>query len=139
MQTYLSRGILQSAILQTSVTVAPRRGWTRLLCGNADSLTRRWMGKRARMTWKTIYCARAFWLRSDGLHGGEVHRFLNGARAVEGARALFTGADGVAVFSMVGYPDEDHWEDPHLIQTFGIVPAMDAQGRDAPALKANAA
>lgn len=79
------------------------------------------------MARKTIYCAQAFWLRSGRLRGGEVHRFLNEDRAREGAEVLLTGSDGVAVFSLEGHPDEDLWEDPRLIETFGHVPAIDQE------------
>jgi hypothetical protein len=77
------------------------------------------------MARKTIYCAQAFWPRRGRLKGGEVHQFLNRERAVEGGRALATGAPGVAVFSVDGYPDIDLWEDPKLLETFGEVPAID--------------
>ncbi|MFY0400825.1 hypothetical protein [Brevundimonas naejangsanensis] len=77
------------------------------------------------MARKTIYCAQAFWHGSGGLQGGEVHQFLNRERAVEGGEALFTGANGVAVFSVVGYPDIDLWEEPRMLKVFGDVPAID--------------
>lgn len=76
------------------------------------------------MARKTIYCAQAFWLRGGRLAGGEVHQFLNEERALEGGLVLLTGSDGVAVFSVEGHPDEDLWEEPQLIETFGRVPAL---------------
>lgn len=79
------------------------------------------------MARKTIYCAQAFWHRRGGLRGGEVHQFLNRERAVEGGQALFTGAHGVAVFTVVGYPDIDLWEEPRMIEAFGEVPAVDPE------------
>ncbi len=54
-----------------------------------------------------------------------MHQFLNEERAREGADVLLTGADGVAVFSVEGHPDEDLWEDARLIVTFGVVPSVD--------------
>lgn len=77
------------------------------------------------MARKTIYCAQAFWPRRGRLKGGEVHQFLNRERAMEGGRALATGAASVAVFSVDGYPDIDLWEEPKLLETFGEVPAID--------------
>lgn len=77
------------------------------------------------MAQKTIYCAQAFWRRDGRLVGGEVHQFLNLDRANEGGAVLFTGADGVAVFSVVGYPDIDLWEEPRMRATFGDVPAVE--------------
>lgn len=77
------------------------------------------------MARKTIYCAQAFWHRGGGLTGGEVHQFLNRERAIEGGQALFTGAHGVAVFSIVGYPDIDLWEEPRMVEAYGDVPAME--------------
>lgn len=74
------------------------------------------------MARKTIYCAQAFWLRSGQLRGGQVHQFLNEERAREGAAALIRGSDGVAVFSVEGHPDEDLWEHPKMLETFGLVP-----------------
>lgn len=82
------------------------------------------------MARKTIYCAQAFWPRRGRLKGGEVHQFLNRDRAVEGGRALATGAPGVAVFAVDGYPDIDLWEEPKLLETFGEVPSIDPDGRD---------
>lgn len=78
------------------------------------------------MARKTIYCAQAFWRRNGLLIGGEVRQFLNEDRARQGGEILLTGADGVAVFSMEGHPDEDLWEEPVIIQTFGQVPAVEA-------------
>lgn len=77
------------------------------------------------MARKTIYCAQAFWSRGGRLEGGEVHQFLNRKRAVEGGQALFTGANGVAVFSVAGYPDIDLWEEPRMLEVFGDVPAIE--------------
>ena len=77
------------------------------------------------MARKTIYCAQAFWPRGGRLRGGEVHQFLNRERAIAGGRALFTGAPGVAVFSVVGYPDIDLWEEPKMLETFGEVPCVE--------------
>lgn len=77
------------------------------------------------MAAKTIYCARAFWWRGGRLQAGEVHQFLNEERAMAGAEALYTGAHGVAVFSVTGHPDVDLWEDPVMITVFGDVPGLD--------------
>lgn len=77
------------------------------------------------MARKTIYCAQAFWSRGGRLEGGEVHQFLNRERAVEGGQALFTGANGVAVFSVAGYPDIDLWEEPRMLVALGDVPAIE--------------
>lgn len=77
------------------------------------------------MAQKTIYCAQAFWWRGRRLVGGEVHQFLNEERAREGGEALFTGAHGVAVFSVAGYPDVDLWEEPRMLQILGEVPTGD--------------
>lgn len=77
------------------------------------------------MAVKTIYCAQAFWWREGQLLGGQVHQFLNAERASEGGEALFTGADGVAVFSVEGHPDIDLWEHPVMLRTFGDVPSAD--------------
>ncbi len=77
------------------------------------------------MARKTIYCAQAFWPRRGRLNGGEVHQFMNRERAIEGGRALATGAPGVAVFSVDGYPDIDLWDEPRMLETFGEVPAID--------------
>ncbi|MNT41390.1 hypothetical protein D3C72_1777490 [compost metagenome] len=77
------------------------------------------------MARKTIYCAQAFWPRRGRLKGGEVHQFLNRERAIEGGLALATGAPGVAVFSVDGYPDIDLWQEPRMLKTFGEVPAID--------------
>lgn len=74
------------------------------------------------MAAKTIYCAQAFWRRPSGLFGGTVHQFMTKDRALAGGQALFTGAHGVAVFSVEGYPDVDLWEEPKIIATFGEVP-----------------
>lgn len=82
------------------------------------------------MARKTIYCAQAFWLRDGRLRGGEVHQFLNEERAREGAQALITGSHGVAVFSVEGHPDEDLWEEPRLIETFGATPSLSDNGDD---------
>lgn len=81
------------------------------------------------MARKTIYCAQAFWLRGGKLAGGQVHQFISEERAREGALALVTGSDGVAVFSVEGHPDEDLWEEPRLIETFGATPRLD-DGRE---------
>ena len=82
------------------------------------------------MARKTIYCAQAFWPRRGRLKGGEVHQFLNRERAVEGGRALATGAPGVAVFSVDGYPDIDLWDEPRMLETFGEVPVIDSAPPD---------
>ena len=74
------------------------------------------------MARKTIYCAQAFWRRDGRLVGGEVRQFLNEERARQGGEILLTGADGVAVFSLEGHPDEDLWDDPRLIEVMGAVP-----------------
>jgi len=75
------------------------------------------------MARKTIYCAQAFWRREGRLVGGEVRQFLNEERARQGGEILLTGADGVAVFSMEGHPDEDLWEEPRLIEVIGDAPS----------------
>lgn len=77
------------------------------------------------MARKTIYCAQAFWRREGRLVGGEVRQFLNEDRARQGGEILLTGADGVAVFSMEGHPDEDFWEEPRLIEVMGDAPTTD--------------
>ena len=77
------------------------------------------------MARKTIYCAQAFWRRDGRLVGGEVRQFLNEERARDGAEILLTGADGVAVFTLEGYPDVDLWEDPKVIEVMGDVPGHD--------------
>jgi len=74
------------------------------------------------MATKTIYCAQPFWRRPTGLYGGTVHQFMTEERALAGGEALFTGAHGVAVFSVEGYPDIDLWEEPKVIATFGEAP-----------------
>lgn len=79
------------------------------------------------MAQKTIYCAQAFWTRGNRLVGGEVHQFLNEERAMAGGEALFTGALGVAVFSVEGYPDIDLWEEPKILATFGQVPGEEVE------------
>lgn len=79
------------------------------------------------MARKTIYCAQAFWRREGRLVGGEVRQFLNEDRALAGADILLTGADGVAVFSLEGHPDENLWGEPRMISVLGDVPAADAQ------------
>lgn len=79
------------------------------------------------MARKTIYCAQAFWRREGRLVGGEVRQFLNEDRALAGADILLTGADGVAVFSLEGHPDENLWDEPHMIAVLGDVPSADAQ------------
>lgn len=76
------------------------------------------------MARKTIYCAQAFWRRGGRLVGGEVRQFLNEDRARAGADILLTGADGVAVFSLEGHPDEDLWEEPRLIDVMGDAPSV---------------
>lgn len=76
------------------------------------------------MARKTIYCAQAFWRREGRLVGGEVRQFLNEDRARQGGEILLTGADGVAVFSMEGHPDEDLWEEPRLIEVMGDAPSV---------------
>lgn len=76
------------------------------------------------MARKTIYCAQAFWRRGGRLVGGEVRQFLNEDRALAGADILLTGADGVAVFSLEGHPDEDLWEEPRLIEVMGDAPSV---------------
>lgn len=78
------------------------------------------------MARKTIYCAQAFWRRDGRLVGGEVRQFLNEERARLGGEILLTGADGVAVFSMEGHPDEDLWEEPTLIDLMGDAPPPDS-------------
>ena len=79
------------------------------------------------MAEKTIYCAQAFWWRGGRLRGGEVHQFATVDRAVAGGEALFTGAPGVAVFSVTGHPDVDLWGEPVMIQALGDVPSMDGE------------
>jgi len=59
------------------------------------------------------------------LCGGQVHHFSTEERAVAGGEALFTGAHGVAVFSVTGHPDIDLWEEPRMLETFGEVPTID--------------
>ncbi|MNT85270.1 hypothetical protein D3C72_2254120 [compost metagenome] len=54
-----------------------------------------------------------------------MHQFLNKERAIEGGRALATGAPGVAIFSVDGYPDIDLWDEPRMLESFGQVPAID--------------
>jgi len=77
------------------------------------------------MARKTIYCAQAFWLSGGRLAGGQVHQFVTEERAMLGADALRTGCDGVAVFSIEGHPDEDLWEEPKMLASFGPVPAIE--------------
>lgn len=76
------------------------------------------------MARKTIYCAQAFWRRGGRLVGGEVHRFTNRERAESGGEILLTGADGVAVFSVEGHPDEDLWDEPVLLGLWGDAPGL---------------
>ena len=83
------------------------------------------------MATKTIYCAQAFWRREGQLRGGQVHQFLNEERARLGGEALFTGAAGVAVFSVEGDPATDLWEEPRLIASWGDVPAVEADWTEA--------
>ena len=78
------------------------------------------------MARKTIYCAQAFWRRGGRLVGGEIRQFLDEDRAMAGGEILLTGADGVAVFSLEGHPDEDLWDEPRLIALLGDVPDADA-------------
>ena len=77
------------------------------------------------MARKTIYCAQAFWHRGGRLVGGEVRQFLNEERAMAGGEILLTGADGVAVFSLEGHPDEDLWDEPRMIALLGDTPSAD--------------
>lgn len=77
------------------------------------------------MARKTIYCAQAFWRRGGRLVGGEVRQFLNEERAMAGGEILLTGADGVAVFSLEGHPDENLWEEPRMIALLGDAPSAD--------------
>lgn len=77
------------------------------------------------MARKTIYCTQAFWRRESGLVAGEVRQFLNEERARQGGEILLSGADGVAVFSIEGHPDEDCWGDPVLILLLGDTPNDD--------------
>ncbi len=77
------------------------------------------------MARKTIYCAQAFWRRGGRLVSGEVRQFLNEARAMAGAEIMLTGADGVAVFSLEGHPDEDLWDDPKMVAILGEIPDHD--------------
>lgn len=77
------------------------------------------------MARKTIYCAQAFWRRGGRLVGGEVRQFLNEERAMVGGEILLTGADGVAVFSLEGHPDEDLWDEPRMIALLGDTPSGD--------------
>lgn len=77
------------------------------------------------MARKTIYCAQAFWRRGGRLFGGEVRQFLNEQRAMVGGEILLTGADGVAVFSLEGHPDEDLWDEPRMIALLGDTPSAD--------------
>lgn len=77
------------------------------------------------MARKTIYCAQAFWRRGGRLVGGEVRQFLNEQRAMVGGEILLTGADGVAVFSLEGHPDEDLWDEPRMIALLGDTPSAD--------------
>lgn len=79
------------------------------------------------MARKTIYCAQAFWRRGGRLIGGEVHRFVSCERAESGGDILLTGADGVAVFSVEGHPDEDLWGEPVLISQRGDTPSIEAE------------
>lgn len=79
------------------------------------------------MAQKTIYCAQAFWHRQGRLEGGQVHQFLNAERAMLGGEALFTGAHGVAVFSVTGDPTFNLWEEPKLLATFGLVPGGEVE------------
>lgn len=78
-----------------------------------------------RLARKTIYCAQAFWPRGGRLVGGEVYRFHTEERARRGAQALMTGNQGVAIFSVSGHADEDLWDDPVMIEAFGLVPAVE--------------
>ena len=77
------------------------------------------------MARKTIYCAQPFWRRGGRLVGGEVRQFLNDERAMAGGEILLTGADGVAVFSLEGHPDEDLWDEPQMIALLGDTPSAD--------------
>lgn len=79
------------------------------------------------MARKTIYCAQAFWRRAGRLAGGEVRYFTSEERARSGADILLTGADGVAVFSLEGHPDEDLWDEPKMIALMGDVPSEGLQ------------
>jgi len=108
----------------TSETDAGVQRGTRLRFETSDSLTGR---EERQMARKTIYCAQAFWRRGDRLIGGEVHRFVSRERAESGGEILLTGADGVAVFSVEGHPDEDLWDEPKLISRRGQTPALEAE------------
>lgn len=74
------------------------------------------------MARKTIYCAQPFWRRASRWAAGEVRQFLNEERAMAGAKIMLSGADGVAVFSLEGHPDEDLWDDPKMIAILGEAP-----------------
>ena len=77
------------------------------------------------MARKTIYCAQGFWRVRGRLERGQVHQFLDEARALEGGEIIAKSAPGVAVFSLTGEPDVDYWEEPKLLATWGDVPAAE--------------
>ena len=54
-----------------------------------------------------------------------MRQFLNEDRARAGADILLTGADGVAVFSLEGHPDENLWDEPRMIAVLGDAPRHD--------------
>ena len=77
------------------------------------------------MASKTIYCAQGFRRVAGRLEAFELHQFSTAERAMEGGAILARWAPGVAVFSLTGQPDVDHWADPELLWTFGDTPSAD--------------
>lgn len=74
------------------------------------------------MARKTIYLTQTFWRSGKRLEPGQQRQHLNEDRAREEGRRIAKAASGVVVFSVDGYPDEDYWEDPVVLETIGAVP-----------------
>lgn len=74
------------------------------------------------MARRTLYLTQTFWRSGKRLEPGQQRQHRNADHAHQQAHRLAQTASGVIVFSVEGYPDEDYWEEPVVLERIGAVP-----------------
>lgn len=75
------------------------------------------------MARKTIHCVQIFWRVGSRLEGGPIEEFSTEAAARAYGEFKAGDASGVAVFTLIGDPAADHWDEASVLETYGDAPA----------------
>lgn len=71
---------------------------------------------------KTVFIAQAFHWVDGRLEPGRHVQYSTPERAEAAGESLAGSAQGVAVFSLEGYPDADVWGEPVILARYGVAP-----------------